>query len=59
MQEVRCGRCSRKLAVAEYRELQIKCPRCGALNHLRAASPEPERRGASKKESTDARERET
>ena len=54
MQEVRCGRCSKKLAVAEYRELQIKCPRCGAMNHLRAASPEPERRRASKKESTHA-----
>lgn len=47
MQEVRCGHCSRKLAVAEYVRLDIKCPRCGTLNVLRAESPKPERRRAS------------
>lgn len=46
MEEVRCGRCGKKLAIADYRMLEIKCPRCGQLNHfeLRAGSPEPERR---------------
>ena len=56
MVEVRCGRCSRKLAVAQFTELQIKCPRCRTLNHFRAGkSPSPERQGASMKESTHAR----
>ncbi|UCR87498.1 Com family DNA-binding transcriptional regulator [Pseudomonas chlororaphis] len=26
--------------IGEYAELQIKCSRCGTLNHVRAASPE-------------------
>lgn len=38
MKEVRCGRCGRKLAEASFIELQIKCPRCGAFNHLKAES---------------------
>lgn len=43
LEDVRCGRCGRKLAaVSGYRELQIKCPRCGVLNHLKAASLPPE-----------------
>ena len=45
MQEIRCGHCGRKLAAArEFTELQIKCPRCRALNHLKAQSLQPERR---------------
>jgi phage FluMu protein Com len=60
MEEIRCGSCSRKLAMGEYAELQIKCPRCGTLNHLKAASLSPERRGASNdKESTHDRKQET
>ncbi|KAF7600633.1 MAG: Com family DNA-binding transcriptional regulator [Candidatus Dactylopiibacterium carminicum] len=47
MQVVRCAGCGRKLAQAVYSALNIKCPRCGAINLLRAASPEPERHGAS------------
>ncbi|WP_201017539.1 Com family DNA-binding transcriptional regulator [Pseudomonas cichorii] len=39
MQEIRCGHCSRKLAAAcGFIELQIKCPRCRTLNHLKAES---------------------
>ncbi len=51
MQEVRCGRCQRKLAMADYVRLEIKCPRCDALNVMRAVpqavSPQPERQRAS------------
>ncbi|MBX3589093.1 MAG: Com family DNA-binding transcriptional regulator [Ramlibacter sp.] len=44
MDEIRCGRCSKKLAAGEYVKLQIKCPRCGALNEfLRVESPTPAR----------------
>ncbi|MDR2925981.1 MAG: Com family DNA-binding transcriptional regulator [Azoarcus sp.] len=38
METVRCGQCARKLAEADYRCLAIKCPRCGTLNMLKAAS---------------------
>ncbi|WP_318646592.1 Com family DNA-binding transcriptional regulator [Pseudomonas sp. Pdm06] len=39
MQEIRCGECHRKLAtVRSFTELQIKCPRCRTLNHLKAPS---------------------
>lgn len=39
MQEIRCGHCDRKLAaVKEFTEIQIKCPRCRTLNHLKAKS---------------------
>jgi len=42
LKECRCGNCKRLLArVGEYTELQIKCSRCGAFNHVRAKSPEP------------------
>lgn len=54
MNEIRCGRCWQKLAMGEYVELQIKCPRCKTLNHLKAASRTAERPGAS--ETTHERE---
>ncbi|WP_331456528.1 Com family DNA-binding transcriptional regulator [Burkholderia sp. MSHR3999] len=41
MQEIRCGGCNRKLGAGEYVRLTIKCPRCRAMNFLRAASPLP------------------
>ncbi|UVS99066.1 Com family DNA-binding transcriptional regulator [Burkholderia glumae] len=47
MQEIRCGSCNRKLGTGEYVRLAIKCPRCGAMNILRAASPLPEGHRAS------------
>ncbi|MCL2876918.1 MAG: Com family DNA-binding transcriptional regulator [Betaproteobacteria bacterium] len=50
--EIRCGQCSKKLAEADYRHLSIKCPRCGTFNVLKAASPQPERPGASPRKET-------
>jgi phage FluMu protein Com len=32
MDDIRCGQCAKKLAVGQYVQLQIKCPRCGTLN---------------------------
>lgn len=43
MQEIRCGACSRKLGEGTYVRLSIKCPRCGAVNQLRAEDPHSER----------------
>ncbi|WP_150654839.1 Com family DNA-binding transcriptional regulator [Pseudomonas fluorescens] len=41
LKDCRCGQCKRLLArVGEYTELQIKCSRCGTLNHVKAASLE-------------------
>jgi phage FluMu protein Com len=36
---IRCHHCNKKLAEADYRRLAIKCPRCGAMNHLKAVEP--------------------
>ncbi|PWE40231.1 Com family DNA-binding transcriptional regulator [Pseudomonas prosekii] len=37
LKECRCKHCKRLLArVGELTELQIKCSRCGTLNHARA-----------------------
>ena len=36
MNEIRCANCNKKLAMADYKRLEIKCPRCGALNLLKA-----------------------
>lgn len=46
MEVIRCGNCRKKLAEGTYTALAIKCPRCGALNQLRASSPPQERPGA-------------
>ncbi|WP_315383479.1 Com family DNA-binding transcriptional regulator [Microvirgula aerodenitrificans] len=43
--DIRCGHCGRKLAEGEYISITIKCPRCGCLNHLKAASLHYERHG--------------
>ncbi len=40
MQTIRCAHCNRKLAEAIYLCLSIKCPRCGALNTLKAGEPQ-------------------
>ncbi|SEI18399.1 zinc finger domain-containing protein, LSD1 subclass [Pseudomonas asplenii] len=41
LKECRCGKCKRLLArVGGFTELQIKCSRCGTLNHVKAPSPE-------------------
>jgi phage FluMu protein Com len=39
MKEVRCGQCSKLLALANFIELQIKCSRCRTLNHMKATEP--------------------
>lgn len=39
MKEVRCSHCLKKLAVASFTEIQIKCPRCKTLNHQKAVEP--------------------
>jgi len=45
-EDIRCGQCGRKMAEGQYVDLRIKCPRCGAFNHLRASSPALERQRA-------------
>jgi len=51
LQDIRCGQCGALLlragAEAARGPLQIKCRRCGTINHLRAAGPATERPGAS------------
>ncbi|MGU9816039.1 zinc finger domain-containing protein [Pseudomonas sp. LF135] len=37
LKEIRCGSCNRLLArTGGFTELQIKCSRCGTLNHVKA-----------------------
>ncbi|HIE1665620.1 Com family DNA-binding transcriptional regulator [Pseudomonas aeruginosa] len=39
MKDIRCGGCNRLLARAgQFDQIQIKCPRCGTLNQLKAES---------------------
>lgn len=41
LKEFRCGNCNRLLArTGGFTQLQIKCPRCGTLNHVKAMSLE-------------------
>ncbi|MDD2722242.1 MAG: Com family DNA-binding transcriptional regulator [Gallionella sp.] len=51
METVRCGKCTKMLAKADFIRIEIKCPRCGTLN-LKAKSLTPERHGASTQEET-------
>ncbi|WP_390901543.1 Com family DNA-binding transcriptional regulator [Silvimonas soli] len=44
MQEVRCASCGKLLCRGIYTQIEIKCPRCRAMNVLRTVSPQPERR---------------
>ncbi|MFJ2526222.1 MAG: Com family DNA-binding transcriptional regulator [Pseudomonas capeferrum] len=42
LRDIRCGKCNRLLARAGgVTQLQIKCSRCGALNHVKTSSLEP------------------
>lgn len=51
---LRCGECARLLARTKgYDEIQIKCPRCGTLNHLKAQSLPTDRRERLTEGSTD------
>ncbi|RQB66271.1 Com family DNA-binding transcriptional regulator [Pseudomonas aeruginosa] len=39
LKEIRCGKCNKLMARAgNYTEIQIKCPRCGSLNHMKTES---------------------
>ncbi|TWD52530.1 LSD1 subclass zinc finger protein [Pseudomonas sp. SJZ131] len=41
LKDCRCGKCNRLLArTGGFTELQIKCSRCGTLNHVKASSHE-------------------
>ncbi|WP_291325214.1 Com family DNA-binding transcriptional regulator [Desulfovibrio sp. UCD-KL4C] len=42
-QKIRCHRCNRLLGIGKGTivELEIKCPRCKALNHVSTASANP------------------
>ncbi|PVZ53114.1 Com family DNA-binding transcriptional regulator [Pseudomonas sp. B1(2018)] len=41
LRDCRCGHCQKLLArTGDYTELQIKCSRCGTLNHVKAQSLE-------------------
>lgn len=51
VEEIRCGKCNKKLAEADYRRLAIKCPRCGEMNHLKAIEPPDPAHSAQKGES--------
>ncbi|TNF81077.1 Com family DNA-binding transcriptional regulator [Pseudomonas sp. ICMP22404] len=47
LKDFRCGHCKRLLArMGENTELQIKCARCGTLNHVKAVEPRVDRHGA-------------
>ncbi|WP_411576876.1 Com family DNA-binding transcriptional regulator [Terasakiella sp. A23] len=40
MENFRCGKCQKLLGkVGETAEVQIKCSRCGTLNHKKALEP--------------------
>ena len=39
VKEIRCRKCNKKLAEADYRQLAIKCPRCGVMNTMKATEP--------------------
>ncbi|MFC3549469.1 Com family DNA-binding transcriptional regulator [Lysobacter cavernae] len=53
---LRCGECARLLAkAAQFVEIQIKCPRCGTLNHLKAPSLPSDRRERCEEGSHDAK----
>ncbi|WP_183132521.1 Com family DNA-binding transcriptional regulator, partial [Pseudomonas savastanoi] len=37
LKDYRCGQCKKLLLrMGDYTVLQIKCPRCGTLNHVKA-----------------------
>ncbi|WP_368759228.1 Com family DNA-binding transcriptional regulator [Pseudomonas aeruginosa] len=53
LKEIRCGKCNRLIAkVGEYTELQIKCPRCGSLNHVKTESLFPRPKSPSDSQET-------
>ena len=53
MESIRCGACRKLLAKAHAIAVEIKCPRCGTLNHWKAESLPPERLRASDHQEND------
>lgn len=51
----RC-RCARLLFKGIASDIEIKCPRCGAINHFRDTIPDQERRRASVQDAHDVKE---
>ncbi|RJF84866.1 Com family DNA-binding transcriptional regulator [Azospirillum cavernae] len=47
MEEIRCGSCAKLLARGTAEMLEIKCSRCGTINHVRVKNPPSERPRAS------------
>ena len=41
-EEIRCCHCGKLLAKGQAREMEFKCPRCGAFTILRAGCPDSE-----------------
>ncbi|MCH5278018.1 MAG: Com family DNA-binding transcriptional regulator [Desulfovibrionaceae bacterium] len=39
LKEIRCGHCNKLLGKGSAHDLEIKCTRCGTLNHVRDTSP--------------------
>ncbi len=37
--EERCGHCDKLLGKGKVTDFEIKCPRCGTLNHMRDRNP--------------------
>jgi len=52
-EDIRCGNCNKLLARGQALDLTIKCPRCGAINHVRAQSPKLEGQRATREETHD------
>lgn len=46
MREIRCGKCNKKLGAGVYLQLEIKCPRCGVINHFNGEGQEPRNQSA-------------
>ena len=53
-EKIACQECNRTLAIEQHGEIRTKCPRCGEIQTLMAASHLPEGRRAPGKEQGDA-----
>jgi phage FluMu protein Com len=40
--QIRCGNCNKLLGKGTALDLEIKCPRCGCINHVRVKSSNAE-----------------
>lgn len=51
--EIRCGHCNKMLAKGTAFDLNIKCPRCGVMNYVRAMRPSSEPQDGRRSENED------